>query len=123
MEWLVKIIYANAKIKSRCKDIKEATKFFGGNRLLALSLLSRINAIEQAKVINDIRVQKQFRFHNLKGKFDGYFAIDVKSIRDKWRIILQPLDEEFMPFNPCHIDEIAMKVQVVEVKEISAHYE
>jgi proteic killer suppression protein len=64
-----------------------------------------------------------FRFHSLKGKLNGYFAIDVKTIRDKWRIILQPLDDEEKAFDPCDIDKIAAVVRIVEIREVSAHYE
>ncbi len=119
----MKIIYENTKIEKQCTSIKEATKLFGGDKRLANSLLARINAIEQADVIKDIIVMSTFRFHNLKGKLDGYFAVDVKTIRDKWRIILQPLDEEENVFDPCNIDEIAAIVKIVEIREVSAHYE
>jgi proteic killer suppression protein len=119
----VKIIYENTKTEKQCTSIKEATKLFGGDKRLANSLLARINAIEQAAVIKDIIVMPTFRFHNLKGKLDGYFAIDVKTIRDKWRIILQPLDDEENIFDPCNIDEIAAIVKIVEIREVSAHYE
>ena len=54
---------------------------------------------------------------------EGYFAIDVKSIREAWRIILQPLDENEEPYNPCNIDEIAESVKNVEIEEVSKHYE
>ena len=64
-----------------------------------------------------------FRFHNLKGKLNGYFAIDVKTIRDKWRIILQPPDDEEKASDPCSIDKIAAVVRIVEIREVSAHYE
>ena len=55
------------------------------------------------------------RFHKLlnkgKGKnYDGYFAIDVRTSRDQWRIIIEPLNEEKKPFVPCNIDEIAKYV-------------
>ena len=52
-----------------------------------------------------------------------YFAIDVKSRRDAWRIILEPLDENQNPYNPCNIDEIAEVVRIVEIMEVSKHYE
>lgn len=52
-----------------------------------------------------------------------HFAIDVKSRTDKWRIILQPLDEKEEVFDPCNIDEIAVIVEIVEIREVSAHYE
>ena len=64
-----------------------------------------------------------FRFHKLNGKLEGFFAIDVKTRRDKWRIILQPLNEEENVFDPCNIDEIAAVVKIVEIREVSAHYE
>lgn len=119
----MKINYANDKIRQQCTSLKAATKFFGGNKSYAVSLLSRINAIESAETIRDIIATPQFHFHNLHGKLEGLFAIDVKTRRDRWRIILRPLDENEEVFEPCHIDEIAAAVRIVEIVEVSAHYE
>ena len=49
--------------------------------------------------------------------------MDVKTSREPWRIILQPLDHEGLPFVHCNIDEIAMIVRIVEIEEVSKHYE
>jgi proteic killer suppression protein len=69
-------------------------------------------------------VQKPFRFHQLKGNhYEGFFAIDVRTKRDPWRLILRPLDKNKKPFIPCHIDEIAEFVEIVEIREVSNHYE
>ena len=76
----MKIVYANKKTEKQCTDLKCATKLFGGNKVLAISLHARINAIEQ-------------------------------------------LDENNRTYNPCNIDEIAKIVKVVEIHEVSAHYE
>ncbi len=119
----MKINYSSKKIESQCTNLKSAVKLFGGDKSLAISLFSRINAIESAEVIKDIIAMPSFHFHNLHGKLEGYFAIDVKARRDKWRIILQPLDENEHVFDPCHIDEIASAVKIVEIREVSAHYE
>jgi proteic killer suppression protein len=54
---------------------------------------------------------------------EGFFAIDVKSRRDQWRIILEPLDENKEPYVPCNIDEISQYVRIVEIMEVSKHYE
>jgi hypothetical protein len=54
---------------------------------------------------------------------EGYFAIDVKSRREQWRIIIQPLDGSKNPFTPCYIDQIAEYVRIVEITEVSKHYE
>ena len=120
--------YSNEKVREQCTSVKAANKLFGGNKLLTVSLYARINALEQADTINDIIVQKiPFRFHKLVNKdgkdLDGYFAIDVKTIREPWRIILQPLDENKEAYNPCNIDEIAQNVRIVKIMEVSKHYE
>lgn len=108
----------------QCESCK---KLFGGDTVLATSLLARINALEKAETIKDIIVQPTFHFHNLGNKhgrdLDGFFAIDVKSRREQWRIILQPLDENKNPFNPCYIDQISLYVKIVEITEVSKHYE
>lgn len=96
---------------------------FGGNAALATSLFARINAMLQASVIKDIVMMQTFHFHKLSGNMDGFFAIDVKTRSDPWRIIIQPLDENEEPYDPCNIDEIAGVVRIVEVKEVSKHYE
>lgn len=119
----MKIIYSNERLKQQCTSLKAALKLFGGNKSLAMSLHSRINAIAGADVLKDIIVTPQFHFHNLHGNMDGLFAIDVKTRRDKWRIILCPLDENEEAFVPCHIDEIAGIVKIIEISEVSPHYE
>ena len=119
--------YVSEKIKIQCTSVKAAKKLFGGDNVLATSLLARINALEKADTIKDIIVQPTFHFHNLSNKngrnLEGFFAIDVKSIREQWRIILQPLDENKNPFNPCYIDQISSYVRIVEITEVSKHYE
>lgn len=123
----LKLVYATDKVKNLCEDLKVARKFFDGNTMLANSLMARINALKQADTIKDIVVQPAFHFHKLKNKngrdLEGYFAIDVKSRREQWRIILEPLNEKEQAYNPCKIDEIAKNVRVVEITEVSKHYE
>ena len=53
-EAALKVEYKSGKVKEQCTDIRKATRLFGGDRALALKLLSRINALEQADVIQDI---------------------------------------------------------------------
>lgn len=119
----MEIRYANNKVKAQCTSLKAAENLFGGNKNLALSLHARINAIEQAPVIKEIILMPQFHFHKLKGRMKNYFAVDVKSRRDKWRIIFYPIKENGEEYYPCNIDEIASVVTIVEILEVSAHYE
>ncbi len=123
----MELVYASDKVKSQCTSVKAASKLFGGDAALTTSLLARINALEKAETIKDIIVQPTFHFHNLGKKrgrdLEGFFALDVKSRREQWRIILQPLNENKEPFDPCYIDQIASYVRMVEIKEVSKHYE
>ena len=123
----MKLVYASEKLEVQCTNAKAAKKLFHGDQQLTVSLLSRINALQQAETLKDIIVQPTFHFHKLKNKgrkkLEGYFAIDVKSRKDQWRIILQPLDENEKPYVPCNMDQIAGKVSIVEISEVSKHYE
>lgn len=123
----MKLEYASEKLKTQCTSLKAAQRLFGGNKALAISLLARVNALESADTIKDIIVQPTFRFHNLHNKkrrdLEGFFAIDVNGRRDAWRIVIQPLDHNKKPYNPCNIDEIAGSVRIVEIAEVSKHYE
>lgn len=119
----MRVLFANLNIQKQCTDLKAAKKLFGGNSSLAISLLARVNALQQADVIKDIIVMPTFHFHKLSGNREGFFAIDVKSRKNPWRIILQPLDEYDEPYIPCNIDEIAGNVKIIEIQEVSNHYE
>ncbi len=123
----MELVFDNKKTEEQCTSLKSAKKLFGGNEMLARSLLARINALKYADTIKDVIVQHPFRFHKLENKsgrnLEGYFAIDVKSIREPWRIILEPLDENKEPYRPCNIDEISQKVRIVRIMEVSNHYE
>ena len=119
--------YSTEKVKEQCTSVKAANKLFGGNAVLGRSLLARINALKQAETIKDIAVQPTYHFHKLENRngrnLEGFFAIDVKSRREQWRIILQPLNPDKKPYVPCNIDEIAGIVKIVEIMEVSKHYE
>ena len=123
----MRLLFATEKLEKQCRKVSEATRLFGGDMQLAVKLLGRINALEQAEVLRDIVVQRQFRFHKLfdKGrrKYEGCFAIDVKSKADPWRLVIQPLDEDEKPFEPCNIDEVSGVVRIVEIVEVSKHYD
>mgnify|MGYP003295244561 CR=1 FL=1 len=121
------LVYESEKVELQCTSVKAAKKLFGGDTALTTSLLARVNALKSAETIRDIIVQPKFCFHKLvnkKGKnLEGFFAIDVKTRKDAWRIILQPLDENREPYDPCNIDEISGIVKIVKIEEVSNHYE
>ena len=122
----MELIYASDKIEEQCTNKKMAKKLFGGNEMLVRSLFSRINLLEQATSFNDIILMPMLHFHKLydvgRRKLEGYFAIDVKSRKEAWRIVLEPLNENKEPFVPCNIDEVASSVRIVKIVEVSNHY-
>lgn len=62
--------------------------------------------------------------HNKGNKrYKGCFAIDLKTIREPWRIIFEPLDDNREPFDEPSIYPFACKVRIIEIMEISKHYE
>ena len=124
----MKIVYSGEKLEKACTDIKAATKVFGGNKQLAISLFARINAIDSADTLIDIIRMPNFHFHSLKNKkgkdLKGYYAIDIKGRKEPWRLILQPVDENEEPYPETEtIDRIAGTVRIVEITEVSKHYE
>ena len=50
----LELVYASDKVKTQCTSVKAAKKLFGGDTVLATSLLARINALERADTIKDI---------------------------------------------------------------------
>lgn len=123
----MELVYASDKVRIQCTSVKAAKKLFGGNAELVKSLFARINALQMADTIMDIIVQPIFHFHKLgnmnRKNLEGFFAIDVKSRKEQWRVILQPLNENKEPFEPCQIDRISSYVRIVEITEVSKHYE
>ena len=97
-------------------------KLFGGDAALVRSLKGRIQYIEGAATFQDLVTRPALHFHKLLGNLDGFYAIDVKSRKEKWRILLRPLDENEEPFEES-IDKIAKIAEIVEIKEVSEHYE
>lgn len=39
--------YSNEEVQEQCTSLKAANKLFGGNKPMAVSLFSRINALKQ----------------------------------------------------------------------------
>ena len=94
--------------------------------MLAEKLLSRIELLRQAPTLKDVVRMPPLHFHKLgdkgRSRWGGYYAIDVKSRKDPWRLVLQPLDNDGNPIRSKSIDEIAPSVRVIGIEEVSKHY-
>lgn len=123
----MRLIYSSAKLEKQCKSYEVARRLFNGDDVLARKLLDRINLLENAETLKDLVAYIPCHLHPLKNKngknLIGYYAIDVKTRKEPWRVILQPLNEKEEPYDSCNIDEIASIVQIVNITEVSKHYE
>lgn len=123
----MRIVYSNEKVKIQCSDYEETRKVFGGNRDLTDSFYEKFYYLQGARSLKEIYLIPRFRLHKLRNvgrsRLQGYFAIDVKTHKEPWRIILQPLDDNMHPLSHCDADRTAAFVKIIEIKEISKHYE
>lgn len=123
----MKIIYKNEKLKEICEDEKTALKFFGGNIKYVDSLRIRIMFILNSSTLNDIVKLPSFRFHKLlnKGKnknYDGFYAIDLRNKSDRWRIIIQPLDDNYNPPITKDIIQISSTIRILKIEEVTDYH-
>lgn len=124
----VEILYSDVRVERICNDGKTALKFFGGDKSLVESLFSRMQMLRFVPTLEDIiSTGNKMRFHNLhdqgRRRLEGLYAIDVKTIKQPWRLIIQPLDDDKEPLEGHNIDVVAKYVRIIEIEEISKHYE
>ncbi len=118
--WEMEIHYKNSKTKRLCSQYKRAKKEI--NSIVADKLMMAINFIESAETLLDVKNYPPFRFHELKGNRKRTYAIDLGK-RTGYRLILKPVSikgEEIKVEEGFYQFEI---IKVVEISEVSPHYE
>ena len=119
----MRVLYASPKVEEQCNSIRAAGKLFGGDRILTEKLITRVGFLKEYPTLSEVIDRPAFRFHKLKGSMSGLYAIDVKTRKEPWRIILEPLDGEGRPYGPCDILQIRKDVRILRIREVSKHYE
>lgn len=113
------INYHNKSVQEVCTDARKAKKKYGAP--VADKLLSTITFIEAAETLLDVRDFPVYHFHALKGELKKLYAIDLGR-KLGWRLIVRPM----MGDRPATNEEIfgreVVKIQIIEVKEVSNHY-
>lgn len=110
------IVYKNNEIKSKCISIKVAKKYFDSKT--AKKLIKRIDFIDAAENLEDVISYPALNFHDLKGKLDGLYALDIDGRKSSYRLIVS--------FDDYSKDEVFHKskyIEIVNVMEVSNHYE
>lgn len=85
----MKISYKTRKLEKICNDYSKANSELGVQ--IARKLFIRINELEVATNLQDIKNLVSPRLHPLSGKRDGEYAVDLSG---NYRLILTALDGE-----------------------------
>lgn len=112
----MRIDYGNDKVKEQCTSLRRAKKDFPEK--IAKKLLRHIAFIEAADNLMSIEQYSPFRFHNLLGDKKGLYAIDIDGQRSSYRLILR-----FKGYDNEQIFGDPKMIEVIQVEEVSKHYE
>lgn len=113
--------YKKEKLRKQCEELKEAKKKLPTD--IAISLLKRIKFIKNAESLSDIINHTSFYFHPLKDNLEGKYAIDIKSRKSPYRLIVVPKYQGKEIRNSEDVFTLADTIEILLVMEVSKHYE
>ena len=117
----MKIIYHDKKTEALCKDYKSAVKKL--NKDVADKLMLLIQALESFVALGDLSNLPQYRLHGLSGNRANQYSLVIRK-GTKWRLVVYPLDEnENLLTDKSNEKEMLSKAVVVEIVEVSEHYD
>ncbi len=117
----MKIIYSNKKTEKLCTDPNKAKKELGNE--VATKLWDLIDYIDSFTNLYDLFVIPQFRLHGLSGDRNNQYSFVIHK-GYKWRLIVYPLDiNEKLLKDKENEREMLTKAVVVEILEVSEHYD
>lgn len=110
------IRFKNSKVKKQCRDIRQARKEFP-NRVPE-KLFQIINFIEAAENLESVINNPVYRFHDLKGRCNGLYAMDIAGRKSSYRLIVT-----FEGVSKEQVFTEAITIVSIEIEEVSNHYE
>ena len=110
------IDFNNNKVEKQCKELREAKKCFSDK--IAKKLFKLINFIEAAENLESVINNPVYRFHDLKGKKDGSYAMDIDGKKSSYRLIVT-----FENTSKEQIFANSISIEAIEIEEVSKHYE
>jgi proteic killer suppression protein len=103
-----------------CTEYKTAKKKL--DNIVAEKLMSTINFIENADSLLDVANYLPFHFHELKGKRKGTYAIDLGR-KSGYRVILEPQSKDGETIKDEKGFYQYQRIKIVQILEVSNHYE
>lgn len=117
----MKITYSNKKTEKICENFSKAINELGKD--VATKLVDLLNAIRAFPTLYDIYCFPQYRMHPLKANRKYQYSLTIHK-NYKWRLVVYPLDGEGKVLtNNDNEKAMLMKAVMVEVLEVSEHYE
>ena len=117
----MKLIYSTKQVEKNCNDSKEAIKKYGS--IVGAKLIKLIIALESAINLYDISKLPQYRLHILKGNRKQQYSITIHK-GSKYRLIIYPMDSDGNILTNLENEQtLLIKTVIIEIKEVSEHYE
>lgn len=117
----MKITYSNNKTEKICNDDKKAIRLLGPE--VARRLSDLLIAIESFPTLLDLKGLPQYRLHSLGYDREYQYSFVIHK-GYKWRLIVYPLDEQGnLLKDKSNENEMLSKAVMVEVLEVSEHYD
>lgn len=110
------IVYKNDTVEKQCTELRRAKKDFPEK--VANKLLKRVNFLSAADNLESVLNNPILRFHALKGKLSGLYAIDIDGKRSSYRLIVC-----FDDYSKELIFENSKSIEIIKITEVSKHYE
>lgn len=112
----MQISYRNKKVSQQCTKLGKAKQDFPSK--VALKLHRLVNFLESAETLKDVISFKSYNFHDLKGDKLGQYAFDIDGRASSYRLIVS-----FEGISKETIFSDASSIQLIEIEEVSKHYE
>ena len=116
----MEIRYKNKRIRDICENEKKAIKKYKikkYNKIIAEKLIFSIEFLKNSNSLKDVADYQNFRLHELKYERKGQFAIDLGKTTG-YRLIIEPITD-----NKENETISYESINVVEIMEVSNHYE
>ncbi|WP_390408183.1 hypothetical protein [Lacticaseibacillus jixiensis] len=110
------VSYKNKRIEKQCTSLREAKKAY--SEKVAVKLLQRVNFLVAADNLASVIDNPVLHFHDLKGNREGIYAIDIDGRRGSYRLLIR-IDG----FSKEEVFAIANVIEIIEITEVSNHYE
>lgn len=112
----MQIEYNDSLAEKQCTDFKRAKRDFSDKVARKLHML--INFIENADDLSSVQAFSRYNFHKLSGRRKGQYALDIDGRSSSYRLIVC-FDKNCEP----DIFSKPSSIKVIQVEEVSKHYE